>query len=62
MSDTQPTPETGEEDDVKRRFREALERKQAQTKARAAHEDRGSKVHNAHGPAGGKREFRRKSG
>ncbi|WP_020666755.1 DUF5302 domain-containing protein [Amycolatopsis nigrescens] len=56
-------PEDAQEDGVKRKFREALERKQAQTKARQSHEDRGSKVGNtAHGPAAGKREFRRKSG
>ncbi|TDP93951.1 DUF5302 domain-containing protein [Labedaea rhizosphaerae] len=53
------TPET---EDVKRKFREALERKQAATTARAAHADASSKVHDSHGRAGGKRQFRRKSG
>lgn len=62
MSDTNPTPDEAVEDDVKAKFREALERKQAQAKARTSHEDRGSKVNHAAGPAGGKREFRRKSG
>ncbi|MGH3434617.1 MAG: DUF5302 domain-containing protein [Thermocrispum sp.] len=49
-------------DEVKDRVREALERKQAGTKAREGHEDGRSKVNNTHGPVGGKREFRRKSG
>jgi hypothetical protein len=64
MTDTAPSPasDEGEDDDVKRRFREALERKQAKAKARDAHEDRGSKIHQAHGPAAGRRQFRRKSG
>ncbi|QWF78286.1 DUF5302 domain-containing protein [Amycolatopsis sp. CA-230715] len=62
MADSTSSPEGDEQDDVKRRFREALERKQAKNKTREAHEDHGSKVHTAHGPAGGKREFRRKSG
>ncbi|WP_199433540.1 DUF5302 domain-containing protein [Qaidamihabitans albus] len=68
MTDQAPAePEGGNapstpEDDVKRRFREALERKQAKAKAGAAHEDLGSKVTQAHGPAAQKRNFRRKSG
>ncbi|SFP28793.1 hypothetical protein SAMN05421810_102140 [Amycolatopsis arida] len=58
-----PTDDDGApEDDVKRRFREALERKQASAKAGAAHTDIGPKVTHAHGPAGHKRNFRRKSG
>lgn len=48
--------------DVKDRFREALERKKAQTKRRESHEDAPSKVNEAHGPIAGKRQFRRKSG
>jgi hypothetical protein len=52
------------EDDVKRKFREALARKQG------GHGGGGtagtgpdqSKIHGAHGRAGGAREFRRKSG
>lgn len=56
-------PNAGE-DDVKRRFREALERKQAaQADANAAHHEKGSaKVRSAHGPAHTRRSFRRKSG
>ncbi|MGH3516787.1 MAG: DUF5302 domain-containing protein [Haloechinothrix sp.] len=59
---TSPEDPAGASDDVKQKFREALDRKRAQAKARADHEDSGSKIHNAHGPVGGKREFRRKSG
>ncbi|MGH3658431.1 MAG: DUF5302 domain-containing protein [Micromonosporaceae bacterium] len=50
------------QDEVKRRFREALERKNARAKAGESHADGNSKVHNAHGPAGNRRTFRRKSG
>ncbi len=58
-------PETEEaEDDVKRRFREALERKhdQAAGKTPAGEAGGSSKIHDAHGPAASKRTFRRKSG
>jgi hypothetical protein len=51
------------EDDVKRKFREALERKQAQHSERNGQAAAGGgKAHTAQGPAGGKRAFRRKSG
>jgi len=51
-------------DDVKRQFREALERKHGQdADANAAADGRDpSKIHGAHGPARNKRTFRRKSG
>jgi hypothetical protein len=51
-------------DDVKRKFREALERKQGQeAEASASSEARDpSKIHGVHGPAKHKRSFRRKSG
>ncbi|MEE4544106.1 DUF5302 domain-containing protein [Streptomyces sp. V4-01] len=52
------------EDDVKRKFREALARKQGGRHANAGGgtgPDQ-SKIHGAHGRAGGPREFRRKSG
>ncbi|UQI44962.1 DUF5302 domain-containing protein [Streptomyces sp. HU2014] len=52
------------ENDVKRKFREALERKRGQA-ADAAGNGRnsdGSKIHGTHGKAGGQRSFRRKSG
>ncbi|WP_329138080.1 DUF5302 domain-containing protein [Streptomyces sp. NBC_01476] len=62
--ETAPAPaQDPDEDEVKRKFREALARKQG-----ARHGGTGgggpdqSKVHGAHGRAGGPREFRRKSG
>ena len=59
----QSTKESAE-DEVKRRFREALERKQGKNAA-ANGSTSGkdpSKVHSAHGPAASRRSFRRKSG
>jgi Family of unknown function (DUF5302) len=53
-------PDLGE---VKRKFREALERKReahASASAEGAHGT--GKVHGAHGPAASRRSFRRKSG
>jgi hypothetical protein len=50
------------EDEVKRRFREALERKQAKTRSHATTETGGGTGGHTHGPAAGKRAFRRKSG
>lgn len=61
MSEPNPSP-NGEEDDVKRKFREALERKQAHARSGASHENSGGKNQHAHGPAANKRTFRRKSG
>lgn len=49
-------------EDVKARFREALERKQAKARMGQGHADGHSKVHDTHGPASSKRTFRRKSG
>lgn len=46
----------------KDKFRAALERKQAKRHPHEAASQRSSKVHDAHGAAGGKRTFRRKSG
>lgn len=51
------------EDDNKRRFREALERKNAKSSGGADHKDSGgAKGSRSHGAAGNRREFRRKSG
>jgi hypothetical protein len=50
-------------DDVKAKFREALDRKRqvhAEGQGKGAHE--AGKVSGAHGPAGSRRNFRRKSG
>jgi hypothetical protein len=60
----EPAPVEDSEDDVKRKFREALARKrgaQADTRAGAKGGDP-SKIHGAHGPAASQRSFRRKSG
>ncbi|MBI4944536.1 MAG: DUF5302 domain-containing protein [Actinobacteria bacterium] len=65
-------PETGDaapdaapagESDAKRRFREALERKNAKHHGSGSTGGAGdSKVHSAHGPAAQQKQFRRKSG
>ena len=50
-------------DEVKRKFREALARKNqahAEGQANGAHDP--GKIHGAHGPAASRRSFRRKSG
>ena len=63
-ADAQEPEDTTPDDELKRKFREALERKrvtQAETNAAGRGKD-SSKIHGAHGPAGGKRSFRRKSG
>ncbi len=57
--------ESGEsgEDDRKRKFREALERKNALAAKGSAHKAAGAKQSGgAHGPVENRREFRRKSG
>jgi hypothetical protein len=50
------------EDENKRKFREALERKKAGAAQGSAHKDGGRKKPAAHGPVENRREFRRKSG
>lgn len=50
------------EDDHKRKFREALDRKLAKSSGGSDHKDGGGKQSRAHGAAGNRREFRRKSG
>lgn len=54
--------ESDPQDDTKRKFREALERKKAKSAGSAAHADGGAKQPRAHGPLDNRREFRRKSG
>jgi Family of unknown function (DUF5302) len=63
MADAAPGRE-GSEEEMKRRFREALERKRAkQADANAARTGKDAgKVHGAHGPARNRRSFRRKTG
>jgi hypothetical protein len=50
------------EDETKRKFREALDRKKAQSSGGSDHRDGGDKQSRAHGPVESRREFRRKSG
>jgi len=50
------------EDDTKRKFLEALERKNAKSAGGSDHKDRGAKQPKGHGPVEHRREFRRKSG
>jgi hypothetical protein len=63
MADAAPE-RTGSQEEMKRRFREALDRKRA--RQADANEARGGKdagkVDGAHGPARSRRSFRRKSG
>jgi hypothetical protein len=61
---TGPGDRASAEDEARRKFREALERKRAKeagTGRGRGGQDTG-KIHGAHGPAGQKRSFRRKSG
>jgi Family of unknown function (DUF5302) len=51
-----------QEDETKRKFREALDRKRAQSSGGSDHRDGGDKQSRAHGPVESRREFRRKSG
>jgi hypothetical protein len=50
------------EDDTKRKFREALERKKANSSGSAGQRSGGPKQPKTHGPVENRREFRRKSG
>ena len=50
------------EDETKRKFREALERKTAKSSGGSIHNDGGGKQARTHGPVENRREFRRKSG
>jgi hypothetical protein len=50
------------EDDTKRKFREALERKNTKSAAHGDHKDGGGKQSKSHGAVENRREFRRKSG
>jgi len=54
--------ESDPQEETKRKFREALERKKAKSAGGTAHTDVGGKQSHAHGAAGNRREFRRKSG
>ena len=62
MAASKSGPDSASEDDTKRKFREALDRKNAKSATGAAHKDGGAKQPRAHGPQESRREFRRKSG
>jgi hypothetical protein len=49
-------------DDVKRKFREALDRKHAHGGRDVSEDGDQAKIHDAHGPAKAQQMFRRKSG
>lgn len=59
---TDDKPAGAASDEMKRKFKEALDKKNAQHRRGESHLDGASVVHDAHGPASQKREFRRKSG
>ena len=61
QADDAPPSAESDFDDLKRKFREALDRKRgAHASAEGAHDT--GKVHGSQGPAVSRREFRRKSG
>jgi hypothetical protein len=62
MAASNSSPDSTSEDETKRRFREALDRKKAKASGGSDHKDRGAKQPRAHGPLENRREFRRKSG
>ncbi|MFI9202479.1 DUF5302 domain-containing protein [Streptomyces sp. NPDC053048] len=65
MTDNTAGPQASEDDDdVKRKFREALDRKRGKSADGSVNGQNrdGSKIHGTHGKAGGQRSFRRKSG
>ena len=53
---------TGPSEEMKAKFREALDKKQAHAGRDVADDAEQSKVHDAHGPAKAQQMFRRKSG
>ena len=54
--------ETTDDSDTKRKFREALDRKKANSGGGSDHKDGGRTQPRSHGPVENRREFRRKSG
>jgi hypothetical protein len=59
--DDQPVAASPAED-VKRKFREALDKKHAHGGRDVSEDGEQTKIHNAHGPAKAQQMFRRKSG
>jgi hypothetical protein len=62
MAASKPGSDSASEDETKRKFREALDRKKAKSASGSDHKDAGAKQPRAHGPLESRREFRRKSG
>ena len=63
MAASKSGSDSASDDGIKRKFREALDRKNAKSSGVADHKDGGGKQSRAHGgPAENRREFRRKSG
>jgi hypothetical protein len=62
MAGSKSAPDSASDDGTKRKFREALDRKNAKSSGGAAHKDGGAKQPRTHGPVDSRREFRRKSG
>ncbi|MGD9620195.1 MAG: DUF5302 domain-containing protein [Mycolicibacterium sp.] len=60
-SESSASSDSGE-DETKRKFREALERKNAKSADSSVHTDNVTKRSRARGPVENRREFRRKSG
>jgi hypothetical protein len=61
QADDAPPSAESDFDELKRKFREALDRKRATHASAEGAQDTG-KVHGSHGPAVSRRSFRRKSG
>ena len=59
---SKPSGSPGSDDENKRKFREALDRKMAKSSGGSDHKDSGGKQSRVHGPVENRREFRRKSG
>ena len=59
---TEGNTDAAASEEVKRKFKEALEKKNAKHREGEAHLNGDSAVHGSHGPVSTKREFRRKSG
>jgi Family of unknown function (DUF5302) len=62
MAASKSGTDSASEDDTKRKFREALERKNAKSSGGSDHKAGGAKQPRVHGPVENRREFRRKSG
>ena len=62
MAESKSGSDSASDDGTKRKFREALDRKNAKSAGAADHKDGGARQPRVHGPAENRREFRRKSG